>query len=212
MKKILIVVDYQNEFASEDGILYVNKGESIVDKIQSKIDSNKYASIIYTFDTHKKEEYEKSEEKKLFPIHCEYNKPNWELYKIKPKSNERFSEIISRRHENEIFQFIQIENEFFFTKNKFNIWIGNEMFPKFIENHFSNKEYEVEVVGLATDYCVKEAIKGFVDRNYKVSIDKEATRGIYNISTEKEIFEEFKKEKVSIIKEEKQRKKRVQNA
>ena len=42
-----------------------------------------------------------------------------------------------------------------------------------------SKNAEIHICGLATDFCVKMAAKGFVERNFKVSLIENAVRGIF---------------------------------
>jgi nicotinamide-nucleotide amidase len=186
IKKILIVVDYQKDFASSKGALSVPQGDIISKNIQNRIDSGDYESIIYTFDTHTKSDYEKSKEKNVFgfPIHCEYKTKGWELFNIKPICSTSFEKEIENYDKPfEILEFSnningkQI-NEFFFTKNVFSIWEGNDSYPQWFENNFSKDEYEIEVVGLATNYCVFMNVIGMVNKGYKVSIIEDCVKGI----------------------------------
>lgn len=176
MKKILVVVDYQEDFIN--GKLAINGAEKIYKNIQNLIDNKDFEHIIYTFDTHTKEEYEKSEEKQLFPeIHCEFKKFGWNLYKIKPRNVNIFNKII-----NEIllpFNNITIDNESFFTKNKFNIWDGNKIYKNWFYKNFNPEKYEIYICGVATNYCVLENVKGLIDK-YKVFIVENAIKGIQN--------------------------------
>ena len=183
MKKILIVVDYQSDFASPTGALSVPQGDVISNNIQDRIDSNDYNSVIYTFDTHTKSDYEKSDEKNVFgfPIHCEFQTTGWELFNIKPKNNTKFNEIVTKM--DKPFEMISIENEFFFTKDVFSIWEGNDTYPEWFERTFSKDEYEVEIVGLATNYCVSMNVMGMTDRGYKVSVIEDSVKGITNTPT-----------------------------
>ena len=167
MKKILIVVDYQNDFVDSNGALPVPNADKISQNIQDKIDNPIYDSIIYTFDTHTKEQYEGSDEQEYFPnIHCEFGTKGWNFYKIKPKF-EDWNDFIESRTED--FDMYQSANEFFFTKNVFNIWQGNATYPKWFENTFPKDEYEVDVVGVAYEFCCKMNIMGLLERGYTVN-------------------------------------------
>jgi len=179
-RKILIVVDYQADFASPTGALSVPQGDVISNNIQTKINSDEYESVIYTFDTHTKSDYDKSDEKNVFgfPIHCVFQTNGWNLFNIKPKNNTRFNEMIADM--DKPFEMISIGNEFFFTKDMFSIWDGNDIYPEWFEQTFPSDEYEVEVVGLATNYCVSMNVIGMTDRGYTVSVIENCVKGITN--------------------------------
>ena len=179
MKKILIVVDYEGDFASKNGKLYVKDGDTLSHNIQDRIDDKDYEEIIYTFDTHTEEEYFGSEEQKQFPnIHCEYKTEGWKLYKIKPINNMNFSKFVDNT--DKPFEMVNFGKEFFFTKNKFDIWTGNKVYKEWFTNRYDKNEVIVEVVGLAQNYCVFMNIIGLVKHGYKVNMIKECVKGIRN--------------------------------
>lgn len=191
-KKILIVVDYQNDFVDPSGALPVPNADKISENIQSRIDSDKYQNVIYTFDTHTPIQYNDSAEQKLFPnIHCEFNTKGWNFYKIKPKNNDKFQQKIIES--DEPFDMINIENEFFFTKDVFNIWDGNKTYPEWFTVTFPKDEYEIDVVGVATEFCVKMNIIGMIERGYKVNLIQNAVAAITSEGENEalDIFEKY---------------------
>lgn len=70
MKKLLIVVDFQNDFI--DGALGFKKAETLIDPINNKICEylNNNDDIIYTLDTHYENYLETHEGKNLPVSHC----------------------------------------------------------------------------------------------------------------------------------------------
>ena len=184
MKKIFVVVDYQQDFVDPQGALPVPNADKIWQNIQDKIDSNDYTDIIYTFDTHTPTDYDNSFEKTLFPnIHCEFGTNGWNLFRITPKNNDKFqNDLISLKNEN--IPFINLEytsektNEFFFTKNLFDIWQGNNMYADWFTTNFNKDEVIIDVAGVATEFCVKMNIIGLIDRGYKVNILTECIKSI----------------------------------
>ena len=177
MKKILIVVDYQYDFVDPNGALPVPNADTISQNIQNRIDSDEYSNVIYTFDTHTPEQYNGSAEQELFPnIHCEFRTVGWNFYKIKPNYDVEFQKKVSNN--SEPFEMIRIQNEFFFTKNVFNIWEGNKTYPKWFVETFPKDEYEIDVVGVATEFCVKMNIIGTLERGYKVNLIQNAIAAI----------------------------------
>jgi len=180
MKKILIVVDYTNDFVEPNGALPVPCANKIAQNIQKQIDSKEYIAKIFTFDTHEPDTYKDSAEKNVFgfPIHSVFGTKGWNFYKIKPTSNDKFQKTISKMKKP--FEMISFDNEFFFTKDVFNIWEGNNTYPQWFEKNFSKDEYEVDVVGVATNYCVFMNVMGMVKRGYKVNIIENSVAGITN--------------------------------
>ena len=177
MKKILMVVDYQNDFVDPKGALPVPDANKIWQNIQEKIDSEDYQATIYTFDTHTPAQYNGSDEQKIFPnIHCKYGTEGWNFYKIKPRYNIEFQEAIL--NDDAPFNYIKINNEYFFTKDVFNIWDGNEKYPEWFIDTFPKEEYEIDVVGVAQNYCCFLNIMGMIKRGYKVNLIQNCTEGI----------------------------------
>jgi len=80
MKKLLLVVDFQNDFV--DGSLGFDDAEDVVEPIYAKIEEYKDNGddIIFTRDTHD-ENYLKTQEGKNLPVkHCIINTHGWEIY------------------------------------------------------------------------------------------------------------------------------------
>jgi len=75
MKKILIVVDMQNDFI--DGALGTAEAKSIVKNVQKKILSYEKEDVYATLDTHTKE-YLTTQEGKYLPVaHCIKGTEGW---------------------------------------------------------------------------------------------------------------------------------------
>lgn len=177
MKKILHITDAQKAFTQGINIGAVPDAQNGLNYIQYMINNFKFDKTIITFDTHTKEDYEVSEEKIWFPeIHCEFKTQGWELDGLILNTNETFENKIAKL--NIPFEKIEIEDKVYYTKNKFDIWEGNQIFEKDIVNNFSNKEYEIVVVGFALNYCVFNAIKGYIKNGYKVTLVLNGTKAI----------------------------------
>ncbi|MEG1448090.1 MAG: isochorismatase family cysteine hydrolase [Oscillospiraceae bacterium] len=78
MKKLLIVVDYQNDFVN--GSLGFSGAEKLEEKILSKIEEYKENDVVYTLDTHSENYLETKEGKKLPITHCVKGTEGWNLY------------------------------------------------------------------------------------------------------------------------------------
>lgn len=177
MKKILVVVDYQNDFVDPNGALPVPNADTISDNIQARIDSGDYEKIIYTFDTHTQAQYFGSDEQTIFPnIHCEFGTDGWNFYGIKPQNNTEFQKIVANA--DEPFEMLNFDNEFFFTKDVFDIWKGNAVYPNWFRSTFPINKYEIDVVGVATNYCVFMNVMGMIGKGYKVNIIDNCVEGI----------------------------------
>lgn len=80
MKKLLIVIDYQNDFVS--GSLgfdqAVNLEEHLVSLINTYHENND--DVIFTLDTHQENYLDTQEGQKLPIVHCVENTDGWQLY------------------------------------------------------------------------------------------------------------------------------------
>jgi nicotinamidase-related amidase len=133
MKKILVVVDMQNDFIS--GSLGTKEAEHIVENVVNKI-ANFDGDIYATMDTHHDNYLETLEGRKLPIEHCFIWHEGWEFH-------EKIEEVL--------------ENKKYFRilKNTF----GSEILPDKITEYIWNKnikqsELEIELIGLCTDICV----------------------------------------------------------
>ena len=168
-KKILVVVDFQNDFVDPNGALPVPGAPALWQNIQDLIDSGDYDRVVYTFDTHTPDEYNGSAEQQIFPgIHCEFGTAGWYFYKITPQNGDAFEAFV--RNAAQPFEKMTIGKESFFTKNVFDIWQGNKAYPDWFTNEFPADEVDVDVVGVATEFCVKMNVDGLVKRGYKVNV------------------------------------------
>ncbi|MBE6836581.1 MAG: cysteine hydrolase [Ruminococcus sp.] len=127
MKKLLVVVDYQNDFVN--GTLGFDGAEKLEERICEKISEYRKNGddVCFTFDTHFENYLETMEGKKLPVVHCVKGTDGWNLY---GKTAE-----------------LKIEEDMCFEKNTFpSLELG-----KWLEN----KSYDtVELVGLVSNICV----------------------------------------------------------
>lgn len=168
MKKLLIVVDYQNDFVTGslgfDGATHLE--EPIAEKIKEYRQLGDKGQIIFTMDTHDKH-YMDSHEGKHLPIeHCLEGEDGWQLYgKIKD---------------------LKEDTDMVFSKPTF----GSHELGQYLHQH--SDEYEsVEFVGVVTNICVisniavtKAAmphVSMIVDTNCVGSNDKEAEEAAFKV-------------------------------
>lgn len=172
-KKFVIVVDAQNDFMRANGALPVPDAESIIPSINQflgKLRPEDISGVLFTFDTHRPEVYEGSEEGKMFPIHCVYATDGWELAVDPTVINQEIP----------IFEL---------EKGVFDMWAENTTTVRdsaqrnlardtFFANLMEKHGEQVLVLGVASEFCVKWAIQGLVDHGFIVGVNPELTRGI----------------------------------
>lgn len=130
MKKVLIVVDMQNDFI--DGALGTAHAQAIVPKVREKILERQRQGyeVCYTQDTHN-ENYLNTQEGKKLPIkHCIWGTPGWEIHSTLPK----------------------IDSNHIINKSSFGYpyWLSD----LYVVQNDREKPSEIELCGLCTDICV----------------------------------------------------------
>lgn len=127
MKKILVVIDMQNDFI--DGALGTAEAVEIVDKVVKKIRSYPADCIYATRDTHGEDYLETSEGRYLPVKHCIKNTMGWEIRKEVAQAMPQASVI---------------------DKPTF----GSEELAQKLLEESQKGGIEIELIGLCTDICV----------------------------------------------------------
>ncbi|WP_026660747.1 cysteine hydrolase family protein [Butyrivibrio sp. AC2005] len=154
MKKVLVVVDMQNDFIT--GALRNEEGIAIVPYVKEKIEKAKEAgeTIIFTRDTHG-DDYMQTEEGKNLPVpHCIKGTEGWN--------------IIDELNADENASLI-IDKETF----------GSEKLAEYMKKNADEIE-EVEFVGVCTDICVISNVlltKAMIP-NKKIHVDARGCAGV----------------------------------
>jgi len=78
MRKILLVIDMQNDFI--DGALGTKEAEGIVDRVAGEIGKYPAGDVFATRDTHGADYLDTQEGKNLPVPHCIQDTPGWELH------------------------------------------------------------------------------------------------------------------------------------
>lgn len=129
MKKVLVVVDMQNDFI--DGALGTEEAQGIVGNVVKKIEQYQGEKVYATRDTHGENYMHTSEGKHLPVPHCIKGTEGWEI-------RSEVSEAL-KKAEAEI-----IDKPFF----------GSMVLVDKMVEFGSQKELEIELIGLCTDICV----------------------------------------------------------
>lgn len=128
MKKILVVVDIQNDFV--DGALGSKEAVAIIDSACKKIRGFE-GDIFVTLDTHG-EDYMNTQEGKKLPVpHCIKGTDGWKL-------NAEIEKALEGRN------FTVIEKPTF----------GSQRLAELISEKYNDTSLSVELIGICTDICV----------------------------------------------------------
>ena len=137
IKKILIVIDVQNDFIT--GALRNEEAIKALPNIVNLVKENEWDKIYLTMDTHDKDTYltDTLEGKNLPVEHCIKNTWGWE----KPK---------------ELQDVLVGKITDIFEKSTFgSVYMANNLWATIMNDDYANaKDYEFTIVGFCTDICV----------------------------------------------------------
>lgn len=175
-KKLVVVVDAQNDFMKADGLLSVPGADAIIEKINdylTGLNPEEVAGVLFTYDTHTQPEYDASPEGKMFPPHCIKYTNGWELA-VKPLNVSGNIPVYTLQKgvfdmwEEPLVYISALDSQLNLTYTRDNLLNSIKV----------NGVTDVELVGVCSDVCVEQAAKGFVDRGWNVTVVRECVRGI----------------------------------
>ena len=154
MKNLLHIVDMQRDFVLVNGKLAVPGATSLIRPSNEFIKTVSFDKTIATFDTHYSETYSDTNEAKMFPPHCLYGTWGWQSA-------------------------INMANYVRILKNQFDVWEKPHDIEQALKG-FTPENTTVYIMGVASDFCVKYAINGYLNRGYSVIILQDLCCGINN--------------------------------
>ncbi len=158
MPDALIIVDYQNDFARPDGALAVPAGEEVADHINALARSGDYELVLATRDWHPPDHGSFTEQGGIWPVHCVQGTEGAELHPA--LDTEPLDAIVDKGQDP-----------------------GTEGYSAFdatslAETLRARGVDAVTVVGLATDYCVKNTALDALREGFAVRVDRAGIRGV----------------------------------
>jgi nicotinamidase-related amidase len=158
MSRALVIVDFQNDFTPPDGALAVPDGDAIADRINELAGSGEFDVVVATRDWHPPEHGSFAERGGPWPVHCVAGTPGAQLHPALDAS--LVDETIDKGQDP-----------------------GTEGYSGFEDTRLEEllRERgidEVTVVGLATDYCVKNTALDALRAGFQVTVDTNAVRGV----------------------------------
>jgi len=158
MADALIIVDYQNDFARPDGALSVPAGEEVAGHINALAGSGDYELVIATRDWHPPDHGSCTEQGGIGPVHCLQGSDGAELHPALER--EPIDAIVDKGQDP-----------------------GTEGYSAFdatslAETLRARGVDAVTVVGLATDYCVKNTALDALREGFAVTVDRAGVRGV----------------------------------
>jgi nicotinamidase/pyrazinamidase len=158
MAHALIIVDYQNDFARPDGALSVPGGEEIAERINDLAAAGGFDVVYATRDWHPPDHGSFTEQGGIWPVHCVQGSEGAELHPALDAA--RVDAIVDKGQDP-----------------------ATEGYSAFdatglAETLRARDVDDVTVVGLATDYCVKNTALDAVRRGFEVTVDPDGIRGV----------------------------------
>ena len=158
MARALIIVDYQNDFARPDGALSVPAGEEIAGAINAHAASGGYDLVLATRDWHPADHGSFAEQGGPWPPHCVQGSDGAELH---PDLDTGPIDAIVDKGQDP----------------------GTDGYSGFDATGLAERLRgegidELTIVGLATDYCVKNTALDALREGFAVRVDPAAVRGV----------------------------------
>jgi nicotinamidase/pyrazinamidase len=157
MARALIIVDFQNDF-TPGGALAVPEGDVIADRINALAASGDFDLVVATRDWHPADHGSFAEQGGPWPVHCVAGTPGAELHPALDLS--RVDAVVDKGQDAATEGYSGFE--------------GTDLAGLLEERGVS----EVTVVGLATDYCVKNTARDALRHGLHVTVDSTAVRGV----------------------------------
>src|SRR3954447_21096086 len=157
MGEALLIIDFQNDF-TPGGALGVAQGDSIADRINELAASGRYDLVIATRDWHPAAHGSFVARGGRWPVHCVADSPGAQLH---PALNQAaIHKIIDKGTNAETEGYSAFE--------------GTDLAELLHDRGIT----KVTVVGLATDYCVKNSALDALREGFEVEIDTEAMKAV----------------------------------
>ena len=158
MSRALVVVDYQNDFASPDGALSVRGGDALAPRINELMGSGDYDLVVATRDWHPPDHGSFVEQGGIWPVHCVQDTDGAQLH---PDLDAAAVDVIVDKGQDR-------------TTEGYSGFDGTRLGELLRERGVD----QVTVVGLATDYCVKHTALEALQEGLAVTVDTTAVRGV----------------------------------
>ena len=158
MARALVVVDYQNDFASPDGALSVSGGDAIAGRINELMRSGDYDLVVATRDWHPTDHGSFTEQGGTWPVHCVQDTEGAQLH---PDLDAAAVDVIVDKGQDP-------------GTDGYSGFDGTDLAGLLRERGID----QVTVVGLATDYCVKNTALEALQEGFAVTVDTTAVRGV----------------------------------
>lgn len=198
-KRILDIVDMQVDFMRADGKLAVPGADALIQRTNDffkALPRGAFDLALFKYDTHFADEYPRSPESQSFPdIHCEYGTEGWSLavddaalhgkmpvrymtkntfnmWENNPLSDAAQLKFANRTEQEAYANLYRVSDDRQVVK------------PGTLRDEFmralslGTDDVEVTLIGVASDFCVHDAILGYLERGASVNVVEDLVTGI----------------------------------
>jgi nicotinamidase/pyrazinamidase len=158
MGRALVIVDFQNDFTPPHGALAVPDGDAIADRVNELARSGEFDLVVATRDWHPPDHGSFAERGGPWPVHCVADTPGAQLHPGLDAS--RVDVLVDKGQDPDTEGYSGFE--------------GTRLEELLRERGID----QVTVVGLATDYCVKNTALDALRAGFQVTVDTDAIRGV----------------------------------
>jgi nicotinamidase/pyrazinamidase len=157
LSRALVIVDFQNDF-TPGGALAVPDGDAIAGRLNALAASGDYDLVVATRDWHPADHSSFAEQGGPWPVHCVAGSSGAELH---PELDQSQIDVI-------------VDKGQAVDTDGYSGFAGTDLEGLLRERGIT----QVTVVGLATDYCVKNTALDALRAGFQVTVDATAVRGV----------------------------------
>jgi nicotinamidase/pyrazinamidase len=157
MGRALVVVDFQNDF-TPGGALAVRDGDAIAGRVNELAASGGFDLVVATRDWHPPDHGSFAEQGGPWPVHCVAGTPGAQLHPALDQA--RVNVIVDKGQDRATEGYSGFE--------------GTDLASLLRERGIDS----LTVVGLATDYCVKNTALDALREGFSVTVDSAGVRGV----------------------------------
>ena len=158
MGRALVIVDYQNDFTPPDGALAVPGGDTIAERINALARSPEFDLVVATRDWHPPDHGSFAKQGGPWPVHCVQGTEGAQLH---PALDAAAVDVIVDKGQDP-------------ATEGYSGFDGTRLAEILRERRIDH----LTVVGLATDYCVKNTALEALREGFPVTVDTNAVRGV----------------------------------
>ena len=157
MPEALVIVDFQNDF-TPGGALAVPEGDRIADRVNELAASDRFDLVVATRDWHPPDHGSFEDQGGTWPVHCVQDTEGAQLH---PSLEQALVEVVIDKGQDR-------------DTEGYSGFEGTRLAELLREREIDR----LTVVGLATDYCVKNTALDALRQGFEVSVDTRAVRGV----------------------------------